>query len=294
MRGTLQGTAFLAAILGLALPVAAQTSGGTGTASSSPGVSSRNESETGVGVPGTAPVDNRTHDPVQPGTGEARSSSSATGPSATGTGVGQPSSADEWAGSTGSSNASAQESMEGHLGHKAPGRRLGRGLAELHAANRAEITSGELAERSASSPDVKAFAQRMVEDHTKADQELVSMAQPRVHLTGRAFQAKQEEAAASLRDLQGKTGSDFDQAYIQAMVKDHQEDSAEVQSLADQARKDGAKDWADYLDRTGQTIQAHLSDAQRIQSSIQNTASTDSNTSSTGSSGDTGSNGNSN
>src|SRR5512140_2595321 len=125
MKGTWQISAFLAAILGLGLPAAAQTSsGGTGPASSSPGVSTRNESETGVGVPGTAPVDDRTHEPVQPGTGEARSSSGATGPSATGTGVGQPSSADEWAGSTGSSNVSgAQESMEGHFGHKAPGRK---------------------------------------------------------------------------------------------------------------------------------------------------------------------------
>jgi putative membrane protein len=270
MRRYWQSSALLAAMLGLALPAAAQTSGGggggTGTSSTSPGVTPRGESETGVGIPGDAPADNRTLQPVRP-----KRDLSETGPSASGTGAG--------------AEDIPQESMEGHLGHKAPGRNIRNGLAALHAANQSEIEAGRMAEQSASSPEVKAFAKKMVEDHSKNDEQLVSMAGSRVDLSSNAMQDKQKEASASMKDFQGKTGTSFDQAYMAAMVKDHRNDAADVKTLASRAHREGAKDWAAFLDDTEKTMQSHLSDAERIRSSIQNTASSDS--SSTGSS-DTG------
>jgi hypothetical protein len=75
MKRQWQLAAFITAALGMALPAAAQTAGGGGSGGgaggSSPGIGRQGESETGVGIPADAPVDNRTLEPVQIGTGEA-------------------------------------------------------------------------------------------------------------------------------------------------------------------------------------------------------------------------------
>lgn len=296
MKKLLKTAAFAAAVLGLSAPALAQTTGGglggtgstgstaaspagtaggTGpgaTGSTSPGVSGQNDTLTGVDTPGTAPVDDRSHEAAQAGTG-------ATGDART-----------EDLYGTGSAEPPPQKSMEGALANKAPSRKVRDGLAALHAANRAEIMSGEMAQQSASSPDVKAFAERMVSDHTQADQQLVSMARPRVDLMGKAYEKKQKDATDAMKDLQGKTGSAFDQAYMAAMLKDHEKDAAEVQKTADQARKDGRADWADFLDQVHQTMLSHLSEARRVQSAVQSASVPPADTTSgTGSSTDTGS-----
>lgn len=259
------------------------TAGGTGagaTGSSSPGTSDQNSSLTGVREPSTAPVDPRTHEPAQPGTALTPGERSDEGTGAGSTDY-----------STGSS-ATPQESMEGHLGNKAPSSKLQSGLAKLHAANLAEIQGGRTAEQSASSPDVKAFAQKMVTDHTQADQQLVAMSGSRVDLSSKAYKSAQKDAAKTTRSYQGRTGSAFDEAYISAMVKDHEKDSADVSKLAAEARKEGRNDWAQYLDGVEQTMQGHLAQARQIQSSLPTASSSSSEqpSSGTGASGDTGSN----
>lgn len=294
MRRYLKKAALLVAVVGMSSPAFAQTSTGNtgstgatsssvgasgggggpggGTASSSPGVSNKNDSETGVVAPGDAPVDSRTLQPIDPTGNLANRNGEVTSMDQSGTGS--------------ASQSGSNESMETHLGHKAPSKTIRDGLAALHAANRSEIQAGELAEQNASNPEVKAFAQRMVNDHTQADQQLVSMAPPRVDLASKAFEKKQKEGNETAKALQGKTGSAFDQAYISEMVKDHQKDAKEVKTLAAQAKKEGASDWASYLDQVEQTMQAHLTEAQRLQSSIRNTASSSSTTGTGSSSSD--------
>lgn len=281
MKSHLKLAAFMAAVLGLCGSALAQSTGtatgatgtgsttpgaaggiGTGTTdTSSPGVTSQNGSETGVAVPGDAPVDPRTREPAQAGTA-----------STMGTGAA----------------AASVESMEGHLGHKAPSKELSKGLAALHAANQAEIMSGHSAQQIASSPDVKVFAARMVTDHTLADQQLESMSSGRVDLVGSAFQSAEKEATKRMKDLEGKTGSAFDEAYIFAMVRDHQKAASEVQTLAAQAKKEGQSGWATYLDQLDETIRSHLSDAHRLQSSLPSASTAnDSATTGTGAAGGT-------
>ncbi|MFY0525419.1 DUF4142 domain-containing protein [Archangium gephyra] len=52
-------------------------------------------------------------------------------------------------------------------------------LERLHYTNQMEIKLGQLAQRNAANPDVKAFGEQMVREHTAADQKLMTLAQGR-------------------------------------------------------------------------------------------------------------------
>ncbi|HET6437801.1 MAG TPA: DUF4142 domain-containing protein [Anaeromyxobacter sp.] len=165
-------------------------------------------------------------------------------------------------------------------------RSLADGLAQLHGADQGEIQSGQLAAQNASSSDVKAFGQRMVDEHGQNDQQLRQLAQTLgVSLEGKAFAKEQKSAQKTMKSLQGKTGSAFDRAYVSAMVKDHEKDAKDVKKLADQARKDGQTELASFLDQTGQTIESHLSAAKELQSSERSAARSAATTTGTGSMG---------
>jgi putative membrane protein len=183
--------------------------------------------------------------------------------------LGSPAAAQTSAGGDASGKANADEASSTSAGAKGakPDKKLQAGLEKLHAGNQAEIQSGKLAEQSASSPDVKAFGQRMVTDHGQNDQQLTSIAQTMgVSLQGKTYQKTAKNAQKMAGKLKGKTGAAFDKAYIDAMVKDHEKDSKEVKKLASRARKDGQTELAGFLDQTESTMQSHLSEAKRVQS----------------------------
>lgn len=152
-------------------------------------------------------------------------------------------------------------------GNKKLSNKLQDGLQQLHAADQGEIQAGQQAQQSATSSDVKAFGQRMVTDHTQNDQKLTSMAQTLgVSLEGKAFQKEQKDAEKTMKKLQGKTGADWDKAYVDQMVKDHEKDAKDVKKLSNEARKDGQSELAAFLDQTEQTIQGHLTAARQLKS----------------------------
>ncbi len=281
MRRHWQLAAFLTAALGMTLPAAAQAFGGEGggAGGSSPGIGRQGESETGVGTPATAPVDNRTLQPVQIGTGEAGAESRSA--SAAGPGAGNTAYTDLSQSNTGTGGTGAGMTESGAKTSS----KLREGLEELHADNQAEIHAGQLAQQNATSSDVKAFGERMVNDHTQNDQQLSGMAQTLgVNLEGKTYQKEWKDAQKSAKKYEGKTGQAFDQSYIEAMVKDHEKDAKAVKSLADQARKDGQSELASFLDQTHSTIQSHLDQAKQLQSSVKSASSSASSTTGTGSS----------
>jgi len=82
----------------------------------------------------------------------------------------------------------------------------------------AEVELGKLAVEKGSSSDVKTFGQRMVDDHSKANDQLKQIDVPT------DLNAKDKATEARLSKL---TGTQFDQAYMADMVKDHQQDVAD-------------------------------------------------------------------
>src|SRR5687768_14172548 len=82
----------------------------------------------------------------------------------------------------------------------------------------AEVELGRLASEKATSADVKRFAQRMVDDHSKANEELKTLAQTKNITLPNQVEPKHKAEHERLAKL---TGSAFDRAYMQAMVRDH-------------------------------------------------------------------------
>jgi putative membrane protein len=88
----------------------------------------------------------------------------------------------------------------------------------------AEVKFGKLAAEKASSEDVKAFGQKMVDDHTVLNSEMASIADS---MGVRLPKTINKEDQAEYDKLSGLSGSDFDTEYLTAMVKDHHQDLRE-------------------------------------------------------------------
>jgi putative membrane protein len=139
-------------------------------------------------------------------------------------------------------------------------------VTKLAGVNMAEVELGTLAKDKASDRDVKAFAQRMIDDHRKANTELKAVAD-RKHLT---WPTSLPADAVALKDKLSKlSGSAFDRAYVDAMVMGHGEALMEVKTEAQSGTDPDVKAWA--MQATS-VVQAHLTHAQDLQKSHNKTA----------------------
>src|SRR5581483_6292960 len=104
-----------------------------------------------------------------------------------------------------------------------------------------EVELGQLATQKASDPAVKAFGQRMVDDHTKANDQLKTIAaQENIQLPTEP-NAKDQAEKARLAKL---SGAAFDKAYINHMVMDHKKDIAEFKREANTGKDEQIKNFA--------------------------------------------------
>jgi putative membrane protein len=122
----------------------------------------------------------------------------------------------------------------------------------------AEVAMGKLAESHAQSADVKSFGQRMVQDHSKAnDQLMTAAAQANVQLPA----TPSAEDQAAINRLSKLQGAAFDRAYAQEMVKDHKKDIAEFQR---EASGGGNSTLKTFAASTLPTLQEHLRMAETL------------------------------
>jgi putative membrane protein len=122
----------------------------------------------------------------------------------------------------------------------------------------AEVQLGKLAVGRAASPDVKQFGQRMVDDHGKANRELMALVEQKGISVPTALDPTHQKEADRLAKLQGAA---FDRAYIQHMVKDHQED---VRLFRTQAQQGTDPELKRFAADTLPTLEAHLNMAQNL------------------------------
>ena len=85
----------------------------------------------------------------------------------------------------------------------------------------AEVKLGQLAVQKASSDDVKTFAQKMVDDHTKLNTEIAQVADSMGVMLPKSMN---KDDQAEYDKLNGLSGNDFDTEYLSFMVKDHHKD----------------------------------------------------------------------
>lgn len=124
--------------------------------------------------------------------------------------------------------------------------------------NMAEVDLGKLAEQNAQSSEVKSFAQRMVTDHTKADDQLKEVAAQQGVTLPAGLNTEFETTRAALAKLHGEA---FDKAYMKDMVTDHKKDVAEFQHESTAAQDPALKDW---VGTTLPVLESHLQDAEKV------------------------------
>jgi len=119
-----------------------------------------------------------------------------------------------------------------------------------------EVEMGRMAADHATNPEVKQFAQRMVTDHTKANDELKSVASQK----GITLPASLDASDKAKMDKMSKmSGEAFDKAYMDDMVKDHKKDVAEFRKEANGGKDADIKGFAS---KTLPTLEEHLKMAQ--------------------------------
>jgi putative membrane protein len=116
-----------------------------------------------------------------------------------------------------------------------------------------EVEMGKMAQQQGQSADVKKFGQRMVTDHSKANNELMALA------------AKKGVAFGSEKAKGEKFGANFDKEYMASMVKDHQKDLAEFQ---DEAKNGSDPDVKAFANKGADMVSKHLALARQTQSKL--------------------------
>jgi putative membrane protein len=122
----------------------------------------------------------------------------------------------------------------------------------------AEVEMGKLATEKASNPEVKKFGQRMVDDHTKAGDQLKEVASSKGISVPDKLSAKDEATKLRLSKL---SGEQFDKAYMSDMVKDHTQDVADFQRESSSGMDPDVKNFAS---QTLPTLKDHLRQAKEI------------------------------
>jgi putative membrane protein len=122
----------------------------------------------------------------------------------------------------------------------------------------AEVQLGQLTLQKSNNEQVKQFAQRMIDDHTKLNDQMKPVAQ-QVGVTVPNQVSKNDRK--TLAKLQALSGSAYDQAYINDMVKDHKQDLNDFQMEASSGQDQTVKDVAT---QGSKVIAQHLQMAQQL------------------------------
>lgn len=132
-------------------------------------------------------------------------------------------------------------------------------VVELAAGGMTEVELSKVALQKATSAEVKKFAQMMVDDHTKANDELKTLASNKnIVLPTTLPDASQK----TITDVSEKTGKKFDKEYMNVMVKDHKKAIDGFEKLAD---KGNDVDLKSFATKTLPTLNHHREEAERIE-----------------------------
>ena len=120
----------------------------------------------------------------------------------------------------------------------------------------AEVELGKLAKQTATSDQVKNFGEHMVQDHSKANDELKAIASAK----GVQVPAELgEKHKAAMQKLQKLSGGEFDREYMNQMVADHRQTVADFKK---QAESGNDADLKSFAASTLPQLQEHLKMAQ--------------------------------
>lgn len=121
-----------------------------------------------------------------------------------------------------------------------------------------EVELGHLAMERAASAEIKAFGQRMITDHGRANQQLMQIAGSKGMTLSRELPADMQRERDRLARL---SGAEFDRMYMQHMVKGHSRDVAEFEKQAEQGTDPAVRSFAQ---QTLPILREHLTLAESL------------------------------
>ena len=132
-------------------------------------------------------------------------------------------------------------------------------ITEAATGGTAEVELGKLAASKAQNADVKAFGQKMVEDHSKVIEDVKALMIQKKVLLPSSVMPTHIEVMDKLSKL---SGADFDQEYVKAMVAAHEKDVAAFENVSKTAADADVKAFAT---KTLPTLRMHLEMIKGIQ-----------------------------
>jgi putative membrane protein len=123
-----------------------------------------------------------------------------------------------------------------------------------------ELNLAQLAAQRATSSEVKSFAQKLVDDHTKVNSELMSLAsQKNVKVD------TDNDKDRTYKRLNKKSGSEFDQEFVEHMIDDHEKDIKMFEKAASDAKDPEVRAFAS---KHVSDLRAHLQQAEGLRQSL--------------------------
>jgi putative membrane protein len=125
-----------------------------------------------------------------------------------------------------------------------------------------EVQLATLALSKASSSKVKDFAQMILDDHTKANEELKELAHKKNITLPTSLSDKHQKKYTEMSE---KGGADFDKEYCDLMVKDHKDVIDMFKKAQENAKDPDLKAWTS---EKLPTLEHHLAMAERMKESV--------------------------
>jgi len=122
-----------------------------------------------------------------------------------------------------------------------------------------EVMMGQLGTKMGQSAGVKQFSETLIADHTKANRELMTVAKAAGLSVPEAISADDQKHVEMIKEHKG---AEFDKAFVDHMVKDHEKDIAEFKRASTEAKDPNIKAFAT---KTLPTLQTHLEMAKKLQ-----------------------------
>lgn len=137
-------------------------------------------------------------------------------------------------------------------------------VAKAAASDMFEVEAGKLALTKTANKDIKAFAQMMVDGHTKTTEDLKAA----IAASGQAITppaALPSDKQDALNDLKEKTGADFDKAYLDSQVDAHQ---AALDLLTRYANDGTVPQIKAFASTTAPVVQEHYDKAKALRDAV--------------------------
>ena len=131
------------------------------------------------------------------------------------------------------------------------------GIGKIAESGREEVEVSRIAAERATNPDVKKFAQMMVDDHTRANEELESLAS--------AKGVKLKDKEKSENKWSKKDAQDFDRDYVKKMVSDHKKD---IDLFSKESKNGTDAELTEFARKTLPTLNKHLETVSELEKTV--------------------------